>query len=96
MMAQSNQMAKGVVSQTISNVEMSSDSEESCEEVPLPIVQPKPSISKRGSKSKNWGKKRVKKPAKESNGEFDLVWDLPDSGNEVTNKCKIGKNKILT
>ena len=95
-MAQSNQMAKGVVSQTTSNVEMSSDSDESCEEVPLPVVQPKPSTSKRGAKSKNAGKGRAKKATKEPNGEFDLVWDLPDSGNEVTNKCKIGKNKILT
>ena len=91
-MSQSNKMAKGVVS----NVEMSSDSEESCGEVPLPVVQPKPSTSKRAAKSKNGGKIRAKKANKESNGEFDLVWDLPDSGNEVINKCKIGENKILT
>ena len=95
-MAQSKQVVKGVPLQNTSNVEMSSDSEESCEEVPSPVVRPKPLTSKLRAKSKNGGKKRVKKTAKESNGEFDLVWDLPDSGNEVTNKCKIGKNKILT
>ena len=70
-----------------------SDSDESIEEVPLTLVQPKTSV-----KPKSGGKGRGKKKAtKESNGDFELIGDSPDSEiNEVTNKCKIGKNmKIL-
>ena len=69
-----------------------SDSDDSVEEVPLHLIQPKASTS---AKSNNGGKGRGKKKAtKQSNGEFDLVCDLPDSrNNEITNKCKIGKNE---
>ncbi len=87
-MAQKN--PQGVQSTTVMET---SDSEDSVEEVPLPVVQPKPSIT---PKPKNGGIGRgKKKTTKQSDGEFDLVWDLPDSGNEVTNKCKIGKNKEI-
>lgn len=66
---------------------MSSESEESCEEVRLPVVKLKTVFFNGGAKPKNGGKGRGKKVTKESNGEFDFVWDLPDSGNEIINKC---------
>ena len=93
-MAQFNLMTQGGPSTTIMET---SDSDDSVEEVPLTLVQPKIS-NPISAKQKNGGKGRGKKKAtKESNEDFELVGDSPDSGNnEVTNKCKIGKNmKIL-
>ena len=89
-MAQSNPLTQTTIMET-------SDSDDSIEEVPLTLVQPKASTSGT-AKPKNGGKSRRRKATKDSNGEFDLVCDVPDSANnQVTNKCKIGKDlKILT
>ena len=91
-----NSKQTGIVSQTISNMEFSSDSEESSPEIPIPVVQPKATGSKTAPKGKA-GKGRKKKAStgesSVNNGDYDMVFDdLPSTRPKeiITNKCKIG------
>ena len=92
-----NNPKQGFIQQTVSNMDCSSDSEDSLSEVPMPITEPKSSTSKASTQPKNSPKGRGKKKKAledQVSGDYELVWDIPESSpNDVmANKCKIGKN----
>lgn len=89
-----NKKGSEVVSQTISNMDLSTDSEESGFDVPIPVVQPKASASTSTPKGKGSKGKKKKTSTSGASGEYDLVFDDIQTArpkDNITNKCKIGE-----